>query len=130
MSIFKNLEKVHAAVVVDKVTGQGNLGKAIGVLAVKAITKGLGSAEWKTYMAIFADNAAQLNLLTVEDTVNDLDYAPEARAYIVSNAVCAAATNTFTGNRVSPDFGGDLSETPDDEPAKYRDPSIEIRDFG
>ncbi|MDT7603791.1 MAG: hypothetical protein QOF61_1788, partial [Acidobacteriota bacterium] len=73
--------------------------------------------------------AEQLNLLTVEDKDNDLDYAPTARAYIVSNAVCAAGTNTFTINRVNPDFGSGLSETPDDEPAKFRDPAIEIRDF-
>ncbi|MDQ3649484.1 MAG: hypothetical protein M3458_04240 [Acidobacteriota bacterium] len=115
MSIMKNLDKVHAAVVVDKMKG-GNLGEQIGVLAVKAITGGIRSAEWKTYMSLFADNAEQLKRLTAETpgSAGEEGWLPQTRAYIVSNAVCAAATNTFTSARVNSDVDGDLNETPDD----------------
>jgi hypothetical protein len=114
MSILNNLEKVHAAVVVDNFKGKpkGALGEKLGVLAVKAITGGIKSAEWKSYMSLFADNAAQLNLLTVPTDGED-SWLPQSRAYIVSNAVCAAGTNTQTGNRVDTRMGTGLDETPD-----------------
>jgi len=114
MSILNNLDKVHAAVVVDKMKGvpKGALGEKIGVLAVDAITNGIKSAEWKSYMSLFADNAEQLNLLTVETPGED-GWLPQARAYIVSNAVCAAGTNTYTGARVDGRIGNGLDETPD-----------------
>lgn len=129
MSIRKNLERVHAAVVIDKVSpapgGQpGDLGKAIGELAVKAITKGLGSTEWKAYMALFADNEEQLTFLTVENPATDPQYAPQSRAYIVANAVCAADTNTFVANRVNTDFGFGLGDTADAVPGQFRDEAL------
>lgn len=113
MTIMKNLEKVHAAVVVDKAKAEGQLGESIGILAVEAIMKGIKSDEWKTYMSLFADNAEQLDRLTVE-TPGEGTYLRQARAYIVSNAVCAAGTNTFTGARVDERIDdGVNSEDPD-----------------
>lgn len=97
-TILENLSKVHVAVVVDKETKQGDLGLAISQLAVKAIMGGLGSPYWVKYMSIFADNPEQLQLLTKvtenEEEVNP--YLPHTRAYIVSNSVCAPATESFT----------------------------------
>ncbi|MBA3711710.1 MAG: hypothetical protein H0W76_04570 [Pyrinomonadaceae bacterium] len=120
MNIIENLEKVHVAVVRDKVVpneaGQkGELGKAIGKLAVKAIMGGLKSDDWKTYMSLFADNAEQLKLLT-EETQGEDSYLPEARAYIVSNAVCAAGTNTFTAARVDTQLINIVNNNPDNPP--------------
>jgi hypothetical protein len=126
--IVKNLDRVHAAVVIDKVSPApggkpGDLGEAIGELAVKAIMKGLRSPEWKQYMSLFADNEEQLTLLTVERET-DSEYAPRDRAYIVANAVCAADTNTFTANKVSEEFGSLLSEEPDDVPGEFRNAAV------
>ncbi|MDT7690573.1 MAG: hypothetical protein QOE46_3332 [Acidobacteriota bacterium] len=112
MGIYKNLQKVHAAVVVDQVKGAGTLGEQIGVLAVNAIISGMDSDDWKKYMSLFADNAEQLNRLTVKAGSDD-SWLRQARAYIVSNAVCAAGTTTFTGNRVTIDVDGDVSDAPD-----------------
>jgi hypothetical protein len=119
MSIFKNLEKVHAAVVVNNVKGKGQLGAQIGALAVKAIMGGIKSPDWNAYMSLFADNADQLKLLTVE-TVGEEDWLAQQRAYIVSNAVCAGETGTFTSSRVRTDFGAALSETLDAATIKLR----------
>lgn len=109
--IVRNLQKAHAAVVLDTFRG-GDLGFRMGQRAIKAITKGLNSPEWKTYMSLFADNAAQLNRLTVE-TPGEPAYLPQARAYIVSNAVCDAATNTETSNRVDTRIDDGLNDVSD-----------------
>lgn len=128
MSILKNLQRAHAAVAVDTVKGTppGALGKALSNAAVKAITKGLGSDEWRSYMAIFADNAAQLERLTVQKPPGqEDDYFPLLRAYIVSNSVCDIGTNTNTVNRVDARIDKDLlNETADGVPDQYRPADI------
>lgn len=118
MNIIENLELVHFAVVRDKVVPnaqgkKGELGGAIGKLAVAAITGGIKSDEWKTYMSLFADNAAQLTLLTVPKDGEE-SYLPQARAYIVSNAVCAASTDTFTVARVDTQLANALADNDPD----------------
>jgi hypothetical protein len=128
MSILKNLQKAHAAVVVDAVKGAtpGALGKAFSNAAVNAITKGLGSDEWRAYMAIFADNAAQLERLTVQKPPGEEDdYLPLLRAYVVSNSVCDIGTNTNTVNRVDARIDKGLTdEAADGVPNQYRPASI------
>ena len=105
-SIFENAGKIHVAVVKDKETKKSDLALALSTLAVKAITKGPGSQEWKDYMSLFADNDEQLRLLTEpklgegEGEAKEEFYLTKARAYLVSNAVCAAGTNTATTNGV------------------------------
>lgn len=98
-SIFENAGKIHVAVVTDKEINQGDLALALSTLAVKAITNGPGSQDWKDYMSLFADNQEQLTLLTVPQEGEEF-YLTKARAYLVSNAVCAAGTNTATTNGV------------------------------
>ncbi len=99
MTIKRNLERTHVAVTVDTYNG-GDLADRIGQAAIAAITKGMGSPEWRRYMALFCDDANELAQLTVvRDT--DLDYMPHMRAYIVSNAVCVADTGTQTANGVN-----------------------------
>lgn len=119
-SIFQNAGKIHVAVVTDKETRQGDLALALSTLAVKAITNGPKSPEWKDYMSIFADNDEQLKLLTepklgdVEGEEEEEFYLTRARAYLVSNAVCAAGTNTATTNGVeSGHFSAVTNNDPD-----------------
>src|SRR5215212_1380017 len=88
-NILENIGKIHIAVVKDKETGDGELGQTLGEFAVAAIMGGIKSEAWKTYMSIYADNADQLKLLTEVGNPED-DYLSQTRAYIVSNAVCAA----------------------------------------
>jgi hypothetical protein len=102
-NIYQNIGKIHIAVVQDKETRQGDLAQALSALAVEAIMGGLGSEAWVGYMSVFADNAAQLNVLTAAAADEDA-YLPRSRAYIVSNAVCAAGTNTATTNGVETDI--------------------------
>jgi hypothetical protein len=112
-NIFENVGQIHIAVVKDKETKQGVLAQTLSTLAVKAIMGGLGSAAWKEYMSIFADNDAQLKLLT-ETTEDEDEYLPKSRAYIVSNAVCAAGTNTATTNGVDRAIGDQVANNEPD----------------
>jgi hypothetical protein len=96
-SIKENITKVEKAMA-DPAKKAG-LGLVLKNAAVEAIMKGIGSNEWITYMAMFADNQEQLDRLTVV-TPNDKPWLKEARAYIVSNSVCAPSTNTQTGNGI------------------------------
>jgi len=105
MSILLNLKKVHAAVVTDNtkaamgIAEAGKLGEAIGRKAVMALTGGIKSDAWKEYMALFANNATELERLTTPQQ-DEEDYLPRFRAYIVSNAICGASTDTGTNDRV------------------------------
>ncbi len=120
-SIMDNLRKAHAAVAVDNAVGSGKLGTDIGRLAVEAITGGIRSPAWRTYMSLFADNAAQLHRLTVDPPpAAEKNYLPQLRAYIVSNAVCAADTGTFVADRVDDRIDGSTSDALDAEFIKGR----------
>lgn len=105
MSIKRNLEKIHVAVVTDTFNG-GNLGFMMKKAAVSAITAGMDTPEWNAYMSIFADNTQQLRRLTVKDP-GEPDYFQDSRAYIVSNAVCGAETDTRTGLKVDDRLSAD-----------------------
>jgi hypothetical protein len=100
MSIFKNLKKAHAAVAVDLANNDNpTLGKQFSDLAVAAVTKGLESPEWKKYMSLFADNAEQLERLTVQADGEE-KYLRLFRAYIVANSICDITTQTDTINKI------------------------------
>lgn len=119
--IMDNLRKAHAAVAVDNAVGSGKLGTDIGQLAVEAITGGIQSEAWKAYMSLFADNPAQLERLTSDPPpAAEQDYLPQLRAYIVSNAVCAADTGTFVADRVDDRINGAVSDAVDAEFIKDR----------
>ena len=111
--IMENLEKAHVAVVIDTFKG-GNLGVRIAALAIKAVNGGIGSQDWKNYMSLFADNEEQLNLLTTEEVPADKPYLLQSRAYMVSNAVCDAATTTETGFRVNEGLDNGIAEAHDE----------------
>lgn len=107
-NIMKNLQKVHAAVVVDSAReGGGQLAKDIGALAIAAIEGGIKSPAWEAYMRLFAVNQEQLQRLTVTPVpADEKEYLPQLRAYIVANAVCAGSTGTRTGDRVDGRING------------------------
>lgn len=128
MTILGKLQKLQDIVTADNAVGNpnsnppgapGELGRKLSNAAVMAITRGIKSEEWKKYMSLFADNAAQLERLTVEKP-DDEDYLPLLRAYIVSNAVCDIGTNTNTANRVDNRIDQDLSDAPDASVAPLR----------
>ena len=108
--LIKNLQKTNAAVTLDTYKG-GDLAIRVGSLAVKAITGGIQSDDWKRYMALFADNDEQFDLLTTV-SATDPAWMAQSRAYIVSNAVCDANTNTKTGNGVDTRIDTNLNEVP------------------
>jgi len=101
--ITAKLERVHAAVVVDKLRklgkGEELFGDVLAKAAIKAIEGGINSDAWKNYMTLFADNQAQFALLTVP-VDGEETWVKEARAYIVSNAVCGGGTDTNVGRNV------------------------------
>jgi len=100
-SILNNLKKVHAAVVAQRITSdESPIGAALNRAAVAAVTGGIQSDAWKSYMAVFAANRDQLERLTVEKPGEE-PYLKQMRAYIVSNAICDVGTNAFTNNKVT-----------------------------
>lgn len=112
MTIMKNLKKVHAAVAKDNIVS-GKLGTRIGLLAVEAITGGVKSEAWRDYMSLFADNPEQLERLISDPPPSDESYLLQLRAYIVSNAICAADTGTFVADRVDDRINGNVSDEVD-----------------
>ncbi|MDX6385566.1 MAG: hypothetical protein QOK48_3139 [Blastocatellia bacterium] len=103
-TILSNLNKVHVAVVLDKFKhgeDKAEFAKDLAAAAIDAIMGGVHSDAWKLYMSLFADNEAQLALLT-EPKDQEPSYLPTARAYIVANAVCGAGTTGQTAETVGP----------------------------
>jgi hypothetical protein len=124
-NIFENVGKIHIAVVKDKETKEGQLANALSTLAVEAIMGGLGSDAWVKYMSVFADNEAQLKLLT-ETAEGEDPYLPRSRAYIVSNAVCAAGTNTATTNGVDKSIAIAVDDNTPSDAVKKPDSIIDL----
>jgi len=117
MSIFNNLKKAHAAIVVDQTkkaldpqnANVGTLGAQINTMAVEALTNGLGTDAWKDYMTLFASNAAELAQLADPTKTEGVPGAQAAwlrqmRAYIVSNAICDIGTNGKTFDKINGDI--------------------------
>lgn len=131
MSILQNLKKVHAAVVAQKMNNdESPFGVALNSAAVQAVLGGLGSEAWKNYMAVFADNAAQLERLTVKKA-GEQPYVSQMRAYIASNGICDIGTNAHLNNgvdaRIDGGHGGDpvIPDEPDDTTEPLRPAGLE-----
>jgi hypothetical protein len=125
-SILNNLKKMHAAVVTQRLTSdESALGVALNIAAVAAVTGGINSDAWKSYMAIFADNSEQLERLTVQKP-NEALYLPQLRAYMVSNAICDVSTNAFTNNRVNERIDGLTGTNDPPVPDVVNDPGGQI----
>lgn len=111
MGIFKNLKKVQAAVAADLVNDTPTLSATINNAAVKALFGGIGSDDFKSYMAIFANNPSQMARLTVP-VDGEPPYLNQMRAYIVSNAICDPGTTAHTTNRVTAAIDGGQDGVP------------------
>lgn len=97
-TILDRLNQTDAAMNSDKF--RDSLGTKLKQAAIEAIMNGINSKEWKSYMSLFADNADQLNRLTVRAEKEDL-LVVESRAYMVANSVCGADSTTQTSLRVA-----------------------------
>jgi hypothetical protein len=135
MNIKDRLLQVQAAVVLDKVKGNGDLGKAVGDAAEEAVRDGINSPKGKAYMALFASSAEQLTRLTTNNLDGANTYLPKTRAYIAVNGVCAPGTDAATikglmglGNIDAPKPNGEpLDETVDEATVNLR--AVEIPDL-
>ena len=108
-SIKEKVRDVHAAVVVAKALGSEQLGIDIGKAAEEAILEGMKQGgKWEAYMALFADSDEQLRRLTTTDLDGDDEWLPRAKAYLVSNAICAPFTEVKTDNGLNALQGGDF----------------------
>jgi hypothetical protein len=93
MSIFNNLKKVRAAIARDTVGNDiSPLSTALNTAALQALAAGFGQDEWGNYMAVFAENQAQLDRLTIQ-TPGEETYLQQMRAYILTNGICDMGTN-------------------------------------
>ncbi|MBC7911385.1 MAG: hypothetical protein H7Y30_12840 [Pyrinomonadaceae bacterium] len=108
MKILENAREVSKAVI-----DSADVGEALKNAAIKATIGGIESPEWENYMKIFADNDKQLARLTTVDTQNA--WVNESIAYLVSNAICGAATTGSLTQRIDPnlDENVDSSVTPE-----------------
>lgn len=105
-TIKKRLQRTDAAM--ENAAIRDQLGFDLKHAAIKAMMKGIGSAEWTSYMSLFAENAEQLNRLTVPQE-NEDPWLRESRAYIVANAICGADSTTQTSLRVDNHIDDSLS---------------------
>jgi hypothetical protein len=103
----------QTGVAMKKAEHKDKLGLKLKQASIKAMMAGIGSNEWKSYMSLFADNAAQLTRLTVP-AKNEDPWLPEARAYIVANSVCGADSTTQTSLRVDALIDDNLNANGDD----------------
>ncbi len=97
-TIVQNIQKVQTAMTKQAV--KEPLGILLKQAAIAAIKAGAGTDERKTYMAMFADNDAQLDRLTKKVDTEDEKWLSEVQAYLISNSVCFPDTGTQTGNGI------------------------------
>lgn len=105
-TILKRLQKTDVAM--ENPANRIQLGGKLKRQAIKAMMGGIGSDDWRAYMSLFADNIDQLNRLTVPQQGEDA-WLPEARAYMVANAICGADSTTRTSLRVDDDIDDNVA---------------------
>lgn len=109
-TILKRLQITDAAMQNAAIRDQ--LGFELKQAAIKAMMKGIESPEWISYMSLFAENAEQLNRLTVLQPDED-SWLTESRAYMIANAICGADSTTRTSLRVDDDIDDNISNAAD-----------------
>ena len=110
-TILKRLQKTDAAMQNAAIRDQ--LGFDLKRAAIKAMMNGIKSDEWISYMSLFAENAEQLNRLTVPQAGED-SWLTESRAYIIANAICGADSTTRTSLRVDDDIDDNINALADE----------------
>jgi hypothetical protein len=107
MSIKDNIIAVKKQLLNDVVAADPQFSKDLQTKALAAIQHGQGSAEWETYMKLFANSNAQLDRLTAKDaTAGDPDMN-QKRAYLAADGTCTPDTVLNFGHNASDalDFG-------------------------
>jgi hypothetical protein len=100
MTIRAKIEQKMADIEAELVThpaGDGPIAKAVREGAINAIHG--GASDWVQYMQLFGPTTNELARMIPTDGTNDPDKR-EARAYLVSNGVCAPGTATGLINNV------------------------------
>lgn len=119
MKILDTLKKTGAAVEAEG----SDLGLLLKNAAVAAITGGIESDAWKTYMRVFADNPAQFERLTVPKA-DDQNWLRESRAYMVANATCGGITTTQTQQFVDENIDANIDDSVDEDFVATKELSI------
>lgn len=88
MSIRSNIEAIMEAIR----GGDTALGDSIRAAAAAAIKNGEGSQEWLDYMSQFGSTPEEIARLTPTDSTVDDPDMDMARACLVGNGTCGAAT--------------------------------------
>ncbi|HSE19936.1 MAG TPA: hypothetical protein VLB46_22940 [Pyrinomonadaceae bacterium] len=103
MTIRANVIKIKKDMLMEVGETSKPICDKISKLALKAIDRGKGSAEWNEYMALFAapGNEAQLKRLQATDNTADDDAMNEARAYLLADGPCTPDTVLNFGNGAS-----------------------------
>lgn len=112
MSTIKDRLKQTGAAM-NKAAFNVQLGFKLKQAAIEAMMAGIGSDAWKSYMSLFANNAEQLNRLTVRGENEEL-WLLESRAYMVANSICGADSTTQTSLRVDALIDDNINVESDD----------------
>ena len=110
MKILQNAKKVQRALLHDIMLG-GHLAVELKEAAVQAVRGGKDSDEWKSYMAIFADNEAQLQRLLGNDAAANEPWFEGSTAYLVSNGVCTSPSAAHFINDIEAAIDDNLDDS-------------------
>ena len=112
MSIRDNVLKVKRQMLAEIDAPNTPFGNSVQQKALRAVSKGQTSEEWRTYMTMFVDDAntlgdaqsisaKQLARLTgTDDTAGNADF-DEKRAYLAADGTCTTDTSTNFGRNAS-----------------------------
>jgi hypothetical protein len=112
MPIRENILKVKHAMLAEIDVDDHPFCDLVEQNALRAVSKGQGSPEWKKYMTMFVDNEAALNdpqsissrqlarLIGTDNTANNPVY-DEKRAYLAADGTCTTETTTNFGRNAS-----------------------------
>jgi hypothetical protein len=107
---MQNVKRVQRAIV-HSASLKDNLAAQVKAVAVKAVRGGKDSDDWKKYMAIFADNEAQLQRLLGNDALANESWFPETTAYLVSNGVCTTPSSLRFTDNIDEHIDDDINDT-------------------
>lgn len=96
--IIDKVLEMKAAILADG--GSGEVAADNRRKAVAAVTGGITSTAWRTYMSQFVTTSEQLNRLLGTDGTDDNPVMIEKRAYLVGNGVCGEGTGPTFGELV------------------------------
>lgn len=112
MSIRSNVLKVKRQMLSEVDAPDPVFSRGVQQKALKAVSKGQGKEEWKTYMMMFVDDPNAANdpntlsgkqlarLMGTDDTAGNQDF-DEKRAYLAADGTCTTETSINFGRNAS-----------------------------